>query len=100
MGVKISELPSTSSANTNDSLVLNHGSETSRITLQALMESYLSGAGLVTDEELAESLQDYVAESEMAGYLSGYVTDTDLDSRLSDYVLGSVLSSKIGRAHV
>ena len=74
MGVKISELPSTSSANTNDSLVLNHGSETSRITLQALMNSYLSGAGLVTDEELAESLQDYVAESEMPGYLSGYVT--------------------------
>ena len=37
MGVKISELPVTSSANTSDSLVLNHGSETSRITLEALM---------------------------------------------------------------
>ena len=66
MGVKISELPSASSANTSDSLVLNHGSETSRITLEALMNSYLSGAGLVTDAELAESLQDYVSENALS----------------------------------
>ena len=39
MGVKISELPVASSANNNDSLVLNHGSETQRITLEKLMES-------------------------------------------------------------
>ena len=38
MGVRISELPSVSSANTDDSLVLNHGSETSRITVEMLME--------------------------------------------------------------
>jgi len=55
MGVKISELPVASSAGNSDSLVLNHGSETSRITVEALMESYLSGAGLVTDAKLPSS---------------------------------------------
>ena len=74
MGVRISELPSVSSANTTDSLVLNHGSETSRITLQALVESYLSGAGLVTEEELNGYLSDYVSESAMSAALEGYVS--------------------------
>ena len=56
MGVKISELPVTSSAGANDHLVLNHGSETNQITLEALMESYLSGAGLVTESGLTDYL--------------------------------------------
>ena len=56
MGVRISELPVASSAGSNDSLVLNRGNTTSRITLQALMESYLSAAGYVTGSDLDSRL--------------------------------------------
>ena len=75
MGVKISELPVTSSAGANDHLVLNHGSETNQITLEALMESYLSGAGLVTESELTDYLEDYVSESALSDACAGVHTD-------------------------
>ena len=39
MGVKISELPVASSANNNDSLILNHGGATRRITLENLIQA-------------------------------------------------------------
>ena len=61
MGVRISELPSASSAFTDDSLVLNHGSETSRITVEALLESYLDGAGYVTEDYLSRA--GFITES-------------------------------------
>ena len=70
MGVKISELPVTSSAAMTDDLVVNRAGETSRITLEDLMKSGMEGTGLVTETELQEYLEDYVAESELSNYLN------------------------------
>ena len=39
MGVKISELPVTSSAAANDKMVVNHGNATNQITVEDLMQS-------------------------------------------------------------
>ena len=104
MGVRISELPSVSSANTDDSLVLNHGSETSRITVEALMESYLSDAGLVTESELSNYLDDYVSESALSDTLGSYLSGSDLPDYLSEYVttydLSDALSSYVERSYL
>ena len=100
MGVKISELPAASSANNSDSLILNHGSETKKITLEAMLESYLSGAGLVTETELSDALTGYLSESDLAGYLSesdltGYITEDNLSSYLSE-AIASYMSDSLG----
>ena len=63
MGVKISELPVTSSAASTDDLVVNRAGETSRLTLEDLMKSGMEGTGLVTETELQEYLEDYVSVS-------------------------------------
>ena len=89
MGVKISELPVASSANNSDSLVLNHGSETQRITLEKLMESGKRAAGLVTDSELQTYLENYVSESHLSDVLDDYVEGADISNYLSEYVTGS-----------
>ena len=56
MGVKISELPVTSSATSNDKMVVNHENVTNQITVEDLMQSYLSGAGYMTESELLSFL--------------------------------------------
>ena len=101
MGVKISELPAASSANNSDSLILNHGSETKKITLEALLESYLSGAGLVTESDLDDALSGYLSESDLSGYLSesdlaGYLSESDLTGYITESNLSSYLSEAIG----
>lgn len=91
MGVKISDLPAASSANNSDSLILNHGSETKKITLEAMLEGYLSGAGLVTEDELSDALSGYLSESDMGEY----VTESDLSDALGDYLSESDLTGYI-----
>jgi hypothetical protein len=64
MGVKISELPVASSANNNDSLILNHGSATRRITLENLIQAGKIAAQLLTEADLEACLGFYVSESQ------------------------------------
>ena len=52
MGVRISELPRTQSAEHSDNLVINHNSVTNRITVEDLMEGYLSETGFMTESDL------------------------------------------------
>ena len=113
MGVRISELPRTQSAGHSDNLVINHNGATSRITVDDLMESYLSDAGFLSESDLADYLgrnlssylSEYVTQSDLenAGYLtaddlseylSEYVTQSDLDD--AGYVSGSYLSEVLG----
>ena len=89
MGVKISELPRTQSAGHSDNLVINHNGATSRITVENLMESYLSDAGFLTESDLA----DYLS-SNLSSYLSEYVTQSDLDN--AGFVSESYLSEALG----
>ena len=89
MGVKISELPRTQSAGHSDNLVINHNGATSRITVEDLMESYLSDAGFLTESDLA----DYLS-SNLSSYLSEYVTQSDLDN--AGFVSESYLSEALG----
>ena len=84
MGVEISELPRTQSAGHSDNLVINHNGATSRITVEDLMESYLSDAGFLTESDLADylssNLSSYLSEYVTADDLSEYVTQSDLDN--------------------
>ena len=95
MGVKISELPVASSANNSDSLVLNHGSETQRITLEKLMEGGKRVAGLVTDSELQTYLENYVTQDDLDN--SGYMSEADVESVLSE-TIGDYLSDYVTRS--
>jgi hypothetical protein len=110
MGVKISELPRTQSAGHSDNLVINHNGATSRITVEDLMESYLSDAGFLTESDLADylssNLSSYLSEYVTADDLSEYVTQSDLDNAgfltasslpdyLSEYVTESDLSEYV-----
>lgn len=75
MGVKISELPRTRSAGHSDNLVINHSGMTNQITVEDLMESYLSDIGYLTESDLADYLGGHIS-----GYLSDYVTESELDN--------------------
>ena len=61
MGVRISELPRTQSAGHSDNLVINHNGATSRITVEDLMESYLSDAGFLSESDLADYLGSHLS---------------------------------------
>ena len=99
MGVKISQLPGILSANSYDELVLNHESQTKKITVEALMESYLAEAGYVNESGLADyfssHIGDYLSEFVTLNELddAGYLTGSDLSDYLSEYVKGSDISS-------
>ena len=92
MGVKISELPVASSANNNDSLILNHGGATRRITLENLIQAAKIAAQLLSDADLEAYLDFYVSESQLSDALSDYLSATDMSS----YVTMSYLSEAIG----
>ena len=93
MGVKISELPRTQSAAHSDNLVINHSGATNRITVEDLMESYLSDTGFLTESDLADYLGSHIS-----GYLSEYVTESDLDNAgyMSESGVEAYLSTHIG----
>ena len=108
MGVKISELPVISSANANDSLVLNHGGATRRITLENLIQAgkiaaqLLSEADLeaclgfyVSESQLTDALEDYLSANDMPEYLSEFVTSSDLSYYVTDSYLSEVLADYI-----
>ena len=92
MGVKISELPVASSANNNDSLILNHGGATRRITLENLIQAGKIAAQLLSDADLEAYLDFYVSESQLSDALSGFLSESDM----SRYVTMSDLSEAIG----
>ena len=101
MGVKISELPVASSANNNDSLILNHGGATRRITLENLIQAGKIAAQLLSDADLEAYLDFYVSESQLSDALSGFLSESDLsgflsESDMSSYVTMSYLSEAIG----
>ena len=98
MGVKISELPLAVSASSSDKLVLNHLSETNQITLGALMESYLNGAGLVTESGLNDYLSDFVSSGALTEALAGYATGTDIGTYVSEALGGYLSSSDLSSA--
>ena len=91
MGVKISELPVASSANNNDSLILNHGGATRRITLENLIQAGKIAAQLLSDADLEAYLDFYVSESQLSDALSGFLSESDL----SDYLSESDMSSYV-----
>ena len=104
MGVKISELPVTRSAASEDMLVLNHANQTCQIALALLMGSYMDGAGYITEEALSSYLSesdmsallsDYLSESDMSSLLSDYLSESDMSALLSDYVTESDLSDYV-----
>ena len=76
MGVKISELPRTQSAGHSDNLVINHNGATSRITVEDLMESYLSDA-MVYSPVAGEVSTIVAQQGELVG--SGYPVVAILD---------------------
>ena len=97
MGVKISELPITSFANSDDSLILNQGSVTNQITVESLMQSCLNEildeqfSGFITSSELGDYLSDYMTSSELSNYLSEYLTSSELSGYLDEYLTSSEL---------
>ena len=92
MGVKISELPLISSANANDSLVLNHGGATHRITLENLIQAGKIAAQLLSEADLEACLGFYVSESQLTDALEDYLSANDMPEYLSEYVVRSDLS--------
>ena len=91
MGVKISELPVTRLAASEDMLVLNHANQTCQIALALLMGSYMDGAGYITED----ALSSYLSESDMSAFLSDYLSESDMSALLSDYVTESDLSDYV-----
>ena len=98
MGVKISELPVASSANNNDSLILNHGGATRRITLENLIQAGKIAAQLLSDADLEAYLDFYVSESQLSDALSGFLSESDMSSyveELAHFVSSAYLSEAL-----
>jgi hypothetical protein len=93
MGVKISELPVISSANANDSLVLNHGGATRRITLENLIQAGKIAAQLLTAADLEACLEFYVSEGHLTDVLEDYLSANDMPEYLSEFVTSSDLQN-------